>query len=198
MIELTDKIRKRFEIQLKKIFVGNSSLKNSRPVLNQLHYTKDGHLEITNSHIGVRLTDVHDREDSDEDFPNMDDLFKVSNDAETIPLTGKQAKLLEDHLNVLYKNKVETLRVRINKEGIFIESNDKHKVFHESGILQNFGVKEEIIFGINSRYLHDALMMFRLMKLEDIKLHVVPEKRVPISITSENLHYILSPVMLTR
>lgn len=198
MIELTDKIRKRFEIQLKKIYVGNAELKKRRPELDQIHYSKDGHVEITNSHVGVRLSDVHDKGDSDEKYPDMNKLFQISDDAETVRINKEEAKLLEDHLNVLYRNKVEALRVSINNEGICIEANEKHDVYHKSGIQKNLNVSEEITFGIDSRYLHDALQMFRLMKLEEITIHVVPNKRIPISLTSKNLQYLISPVTLTR
>lgn len=198
MIELTDKILKRFEIQLKKIYVGNAGLKKRRPELDQIHYSKDGHVEITNSHVGVRLSDVHDKGDSDENYPDMNKLFQISDDAETVRINKEEAKLLEHHLNVLYRNKIEALRVSINNEGIYIEANEKNDVYHKSGIQKNLNVSEEITFGIDSRYLHDALQMFRLMKLEEITIHVVPNKRIPISLTSKNLQYLILPVILNK
>lgn len=197
MIELTDKVIKRFETQLKKIFVGNTTIREDKPEFNQVHYSKYGHLEITNSHVAVRLSNVHDKYDSDEKYPDLNKQFEIPDRAVQVEFSKEDIKLLEDQLEVLYKNKVEALSVTLNQEGIFVKSNKQEDVFHESGIYKTLDVQEEFTFGINSRYFHDALMMFRLMKLEDINLYVEPNKRSLIHIVSKNLHYIIMPFVLT-
>lgn len=199
MIEFTDKIRKRFEIQLKKIFVGQTDLKRARPVLNQIHYSKDGHVEITNGTVAVRLSNVHHLEDSDEKYPGMVDIFKLEENAQSFKLDKELLKEFEDHLNVLYRNKVSVVRMVINKKGIYMEPNNltEEKVYHESGIKIDLDIKEEMKFGINPRYLHDALMMIRMMKIDEVTIHKSTELR-PFRITAKNLQYLIMPIRTTR
>lgn len=200
MFELTDKVKKRFDIQLKKIYVGKSAMKNARPELNQVHYTKNGHVEITNSHVAVRISNVHDLPDSDEKYPDMDKIFRIPDENRSVELKVKDFKELEDHLNVLYRNNVEEVQVTIDKYGIQIvehpKSNEPNETFVESGIISALDTKEEFIFGMNSRYLHNALNFFRLIGANDITLHLADNHLRPLNITSGNLHYIVMPVRL--
>lgn len=195
MIELTDKVRKRFEIQLKKIWVGQSGIKRDRPRLNQVHYTDDGHVEITNTMIGIRLSDVHEKPDSDEDFPDMDKIFQVPNGVDEFEFKMNELKEFEDHLNVIYRNKVEAVKVKINADGILISEHQpgKDSVFVESGIKIKWDMEEELEFAINPRYLHDALNMFRLVGVNELSIFY-DTARKPIHLVSDNLHYLIVPI----
>src|SRR5699024_12495159 len=87
MITMTDKVENRFRVEVKK-------LKSKRDILTNVHYTKEGHIEITNGLIAIRLKDVHDQEESlkhgkitDEEYPNIDhflsDDFQSTNNVNT-------------------------------------------------------------------------------------------------------------------
>lgn len=195
MIELTEKVRKRFEIQLKNLYVGQPGIKRDRPKLNQIHYSGDGHVEITNTMSAVRLSDVHEKQDSDDGYPNMDGIFKVPNNVDEFEFKMKELKEFEDHLNVIYRNKVEAVKVKINSDGILISEQHpgKESVFVESGIKIKWDMEEELEFAIHPRYLHDALNMFRLIGVKELSIFYDTARR-PIHLVSDNLHYLIMPL----
>ena len=198
MIELTDKVKKRFDIQLKKIYVGHAQMKKVRPVLNQVHYTADGHVQITNSHVGVRLAKVHDEPDSDGAFPEMHPLFRIPDEGISVELNEVVLKELENQANVLFKNKIGHIKLQMSKETILMTSkplNDSN--FIESGLKVNLDLEKEIDIGLNPRYLHDALNMFRMMDATPVTLYYVNELR-PIHLVHENLHYLITPIRTSR
>lgn len=194
MIELTDKIRKRFEIQLKKIYVGNAELKKRRPKLDQIHYSKDGHVEITNSHVGVRLSDVHDKGDSDEEFPMMDNIFRLPDEVTSIEFDMETLRQLENQTNVLFRYKLDVVKMTMTKEGITLTSKPLNDMnFVECGLKMELPIDNEVSIGLNPRYLHDALNMFRMIGVENATLYYESELR-PIHLVYENLHYLITPI----
>ena len=199
MIELNDKTLKRFQIQLKKIYVGKADMKRTRPVLNQINYTDSGHVQITNSHVAVRLSNVHNKSTNDKLYPNMDGIFKLPYDLHPIDFKIQDMKSLEDHLNVLYRNGIEQVRITLNSEGItIVEQPDRnrypHETFLQSQIKQQLDLSNEYEIIVNTRYLHDALMFFRLIKVPKITIHLSENPLRPIHLTYENLHYIIVPI----
>lgn len=199
MIELNDKTLKRFQIQLKKIYVGKADMKRARPVLNQINYTDNGHVQITNSHVAVRLSNVHNKSTNDKLYPNMDGIFKLPYDLQEIDFKIQDMKPLEDHLNVLYRNGIKQVRITFNSEGItIVEQPDRnrypHETFLQSQIKQQLDLSNEYEIIVNTRYLHDALMFFRLIKAPKITIHLSENPLRPINLTYENLHYIIVPI----
>lgn len=198
MIELTDKVRKRFEIQLKKIYVGKSKLKKTRPTLNQIHYSEDGHVQMTNSHVGVRLSNVHDQPDSDEKFPNMNHLFELPDESTELTFNKETIKELESLSNVLFRHKLNVIKVKLSKDGILMTSKPINSMnFVECGLKMELDLKEDIELNLNPRYLHDALNMFRMLDVPYVNLHIVTSLR-PIHLVYENLTYLITPIRSAR
>lgn len=194
MIELTDKVKKRFDMQLKKLWVGQSQMKNARPVLNQVHYTGNGHVEITNSHVGVRLSDVHNKPDSDEKFPMMDNIFRLPDKVAALEFDMETLRQLENQANVLFKYKLDVIKLTMNKEGITLTSKPLNDMnFVECGLKMEFPMNDEVSIGLNPRYLHDALNMFRMIGAEKATLYYESAVR-PIHLVYENLHYLIVPI----
>lgn len=198
MIELTDSIRKRFDIQLKKIYVGHARMKKEHPVLNQVHYTADGHVQITNAHVGVRLAKVHDEPDSDGAFPEMHPLFRIPDEGISVELNEVVLKELENQANVLFKYKLDVIKLTMNKEGITLTSKPLNDMnFVECGLKMELPMNDEVSIGLNPRYLHDALNMFRMIGAEKATLYYDSELR-PIHLVYENLHYLITPIRTGR
>ena len=203
MLELTPQVQKRFATQLKKIYVGHAQMKRSRPVLYQLNYTENGHLQITNSHVGIRLSNVHHQEPNDTNYPQMDNIFVVPDNTQAFTFKVSDLKPLEDHLNILYRNKVENVKITIDEDGFKIveepnPNNKPHETFLQSEIKLQTTCKEPHTFYLKARYLHDALMFYRQLKLPELTLHLGETPLRPINLTYKNLHYIITPVRRRR
>lgn len=203
MLELTPQVQKRFATQLKKIYVGHAQMKRLRPTLYQLNYTENGHVQMTNSHIGIRLNSVHNQKPNDPNFPNMDNIFIVPDHTQTFTFKVSDLKPLEDHLNILYRNKVEHVKITIDSEGFKIVEepniNSKpHETFLKSEIKLQTTLNEPHTFYLKARYLHDALMFFRQLKLPELTFHLGETPLRPINLTYKNLHYVITPVRVNK
>ena len=203
MLELTPQVQKRFATQLKKIYVGHAQMKRSRPELYQLNYTSTGHVQMTNSHVGIRLSNVHHQEPNDSNYPKMDNIFIVPDHTQAFTFKLPDLKPLEDHLNILYRNKVENVKITIDSDGFKIVeepnvNNKPHETFLKSEIKLQTALKEPHIFYLKARYLHDALMFFRQLKLPELTFHLGETPLRPINLTYKNLHYIITPVRVNK
>src|SRR5699024_4014985 len=114
-------------------------LKSKRNILTNVHFTKDGHIEMTNGFIAFRLCNVHDQDEqlkygknSDEQYPNLDQIFNKTYG-------------VRDHVGTLRTKKLED----------FIES---FKAIKPDKIRVDFFVNEVILSLIQSEEWYDGTM----------------------------------------
>ena len=160
----TPALEKRFNTQLKKIYVEHSQVKKDRPILNNINVTEDGRVQITNSFVGVQLENTDARPTHLEQYPDMTRLFDNNRGSydESFQVFYDDLKILENHLNVIYKQKVEVVDITFSNNGIVIENGKPSydDVFLKSEIATELNVDTYTI-RVKPKYLHDALMFYR-------------------------------------
>ena len=196
VIPFTTTLQKRFNAQLKKIYVGQSDMKKRRPILNNVNVTDNGNVQITNGYVGVQLANTSATPSELEGYPGMTRLFEVDYNQvdHATMIFWEDLKLLEDHLNVIYKHKVDTVKITLSNKGITIENKDRHNMdtFLKSEIVTDILIENDRSFNINPRFLHDCLMFFRQIYKKGYHIVVWTYQDNLIRFTYQDLTYIIA------
>lgn len=196
MITMTDKVENRFRVDVKK-------LKSKRDILTNVHYSNDGHIEMTNGFIAVRLSDVHDQEESlkhgkpsDEEYPNLDHIF--SNDYETTNnyITTLNTKQMEDSIETFKSNKPDKITVNfLQPDSIILTMLKENDLQNEAQCTLHNRFKNEKNTQIHFTY-HYILTVFkfiRMLGVEKVECYQKHEN-APFNLVYKNLHVIIMPV----
>lgn len=194
-VEYDKKLHNRMRIQKDKIFINHTQLKRDRPILDNVHYNKNGNIEVTNSRVAIRIRDSHEMPSKHKDnYPSLEHIFNGIKDTLPITLNKRTSKILENQLNVLYTNKIDTVDFIISDNQLIIQSIDDKSPFISSRLKITNEHKETIQFRISTRYLHDALMFFRQLKIDTITLNKSINQLQPLLITALNIDYLVMPI----
>lgn len=181
------KVENRFRIDLKKL-----NRYTDREDLKVVHYTSDGHIEMTNSLVGIRMKDVYEGQErfehgnTPESYPNMNclfDQFKNKKVIENIPI-----KEFEDIIQLIKKEKAEVIHLNFAPNGIFVEVND-----NKSGLHINLDIEKSYQVTLKYDYLLIIIQFMRLLGMKKFDLYY-PDTLKPLSFIHENLEIILAPV----
>lgn len=193
-MELNEKTLKKLNSELKKMFTGNKKLKENRPILNSLHYTGDGHVEFTNSHVAVRLKDVHDKAEHTvpEDLGPYPNLGRLFDGAETGVIRFQlDTKSMSDMLSPFKIAKCEYVKLTITGDGItFIPDNSESIV--EAHLQIQLDISE-LRIAFNVKYLYNAMMFFKTQKMFTVDVIASSQVR-PLLLVHDNVQYLLTPV----
>lgn len=207
-MELNEKTLKKLNSEHKKMFTGNSKLKNTRPVLNSLHYSKEGHVEFTNSHVAVRIKDVHS--DPEHTVPDgigqYPDLGRLFDGAEYGSINLElDTKALSDMLSPFKTEKVDVVKITFDKTKItFAPVYTSKKANWDEGwkdIIQGAELKceldlnEPFQIAFNVKYLYNAFMFFKTQKMLSVKMTASSPIR-PVLLKYENVQYLITPVRM--
>jgi len=194
MIELNDRTLKIFEQELKKI---NRLATTKQSNLENLHYNTHGHLEMTNSHVAVRLMDVHEEDEYDvDDYPDLNHVFEETNE-----YNDKEIKVPTDVLKqasrTFKSDKQNIMEVRIGEDTISLVSVAGHlPQIGKIDIEKNKTVMEEpVSFGVSPEYLYNMMMFFGKFGVDEVTLKYNDIER-PLLFKHENLEYIINPIII--
>lgn len=194
-MELNEKTLKKLNSELKKLFTGNKKLKENRPILNSLHYTEDGHVEFTNSHVAVRIKNVHEEPEHTvpEDLGEYPNLGRLFDGAETGAIRFQlDTKLMSDMLSPFKIAKCEYVKLTITGEGItFIPDNSESIV--EAHLQIPVDIDEPFQIAFNVKYLYNAMMFFKTQKMFTVDVIASSQVR-PLLLVHDNVQYLLTPV----
>lgn len=191
-----NKLFKRFDIQKRKIFTGQSSIKKNKPQLFNVH-VKDNKIELTNGIVAIRYKTDETLEDTlIEDYPELDELFNqpINSYNDSITLEKEKMKMIEDQLNVLYRNEEEVIDIEFDNYELIIKSTIEESLFKKSVIPIKKYRKKRFKTRINSRYVHDALMFLRQMNKEKVELMLPSTSYQPILFHTEDLDYLIMTI----
>ena len=199
LTQFTPAVEKRFNQQLNKMYVGQTRLKKSRPILYNVNITDNGSIQITNGHVAVQLENTDAQPNNLEGYPkNLTNLFEVdhSNADQSGPIFWDDLKILENQLNTIYKQKIDNVKVTINNEGITIEKGkiEVNDVFIKSNITTELFTDKEQSFNIDPRYMHDALMFFRQLYKKGYYVRIWTDQSNLIKFTYQDMTYIIAPI----
>ena len=198
VIPFTTSLAKRFETQLKKIYVGQSAMKKRRSILNNVNITDNGSVQITNSYVAAQLENTDAAASQLDQYPDMTKLFEVDRSRidESVQIYWEDLKLLEDHLNVIYKQKIDNVKITLSNTGITIENamRNNDAPFLKSEIRSTLLTDKDHSFNINPRYLHDCLMFFRQIYKRGYYIRVWTYKNNLIKFTYQELTYVIAPI----
>lgn len=186
-MELTERVVNRFEKQLK-IF----NKKAKRDELKVLHYSADGHIEITNSLVAVRLKDVHKQEDSHPGYPALGRIF------DSADFKGKSCKLdVKAVVNLLApfkKEKQKSVDFEFAADAMTVLSCDPDAYSTRSGKWEG-AVKIDDLFFVKAdpTYMHDCFQFFKMLKVEEVEMFYTSNVR-PMMFRFENLEYLVTPM----
>ena len=194
IVPFTPALEKRFDLQLKKLYVSHSDMKKKRPELNNVNITENGSIQLTNSYVGVQLENTDATPTHLERYPDMSNLFEVDRSRvdDSVPLQWDDLKILENHLNVIYKQKVDNVKLTLSSEGIKIENSNLNHVFIKSEIATELLTDRDHTFNMNPRYLHDALMFFRQIYKDSYYIRVWTYQKGIIRFTYDNMTYLIA------
>ena len=163
IIPFTPALEKRFQMQLKKTYVGHSDMKKRRPELYNINVTENGSIQMTNSFVAVQLENTDAQPTHLERYPDMTNIFNLDrlNMDNSVMLYWEDLKILENQLNVIYKQKVVSVKIAIHDEGVTIENTHYNQDFIKSQITTEVMTDRDHTIKLNPRFLHDALMFFR-------------------------------------
>lgn len=192
LIELDDKTLKKLEQELKKMTKLNED--NERPAIQELHYTEDGHVEMTNAHVAVRLLDVHDDGDSNEDYPDLDFVFRDLDEQKSVEVP---VDVLKQVAGMFKSLKQEGAMITFSDEYIAFDviSNDPIYV-SEVMIKVNLDIKEEFLIGFNPEYIYNAMMFLGKLGIEKATMKYHDPLR-PVKFVHENVEYVVTPIRLS-
>ena len=199
LIPFNPSLQKRFESQLKKIYIGRSQRKKLQPILNNINITENGSIQITNGIVAAQLANTNAEASNLKGYPtNLTNIFEVDQSCidQSVMIYWDDLKILEDQLNVLYKQKIDNVKLTINNEGItikkgIIEAND---FFIKYNINTSLATDQQHIFKINPRCLHDALMFFRQIYKKGYHVRLWTYQSNLIKFTYEDMTYIIAPI----
>ena len=199
LIPFTTALEKRFNAQLKKIYVGQSFRKKERPILNNINITDNGAVQITNGIVAVQLANTNAEANNLEGYPkNLTNLFEVDQSYidQSVPIYWDDLKILEDQLNVIYKQKIDDVKITISNVGITIEKGkiEANDVFIKSNINTSLATDQQHIFKIDPRFLHDCLMFFRQIYKKGYHVRLWTYQSNLIKFTFEDMTYIIAPI----
>lgn len=195
MIELTKQVESRFRIDSKKF---NKEVNiEDRPILSNVHYSEEGHIEYTNSHVGIRLLDVYEGEEQfkhglpieDGIYPDLGKVFKNYEDLEHIKLPTKK---IEDILQPFVNQKFTQTRLTIKKNELEFEFRTGSQKEYAGLINLNLDINEEFKIAFHPNYLYDTFRFFRLLKIKEVEFYYGSPIR-PVFLVHENLEAVISP-----
>lgn len=199
-MELNEKTLKKLQAELKKWFVANNrKLKVNRPILNTIHFAASGDVEMTNSHVAIRMKKVHSEpEHTIPDFggyyPDMKRIFDSCEngsfqiDLEPAPMVGM--------LSPFKMEKVEVVKLTFQDDGIVFEPyNYNGDIIQRAKFTTPLEVSEPFNIGVNVKYMHDAMMFFKTQKIASVKMIASSPVR-PMMFEFENLQYLVTPVRI--
>ena len=181
------KLENRFRIDLKKL-----NRYTDREDLKVIHYTEDGHIEMTNSHVGVRAKNVYEGSEkfkhgkTPEHYPEMNHLFDQyvsKNVIEDIPI-----KEFEDIFEPFKSEKPEVIHLNFAPNGIFIDAGG-----NKSGLKINLDISKSYQVTLRYDYLLIIIQFMRLLGLTTFNLYY-PDGLSTLSFINENLEIIIAPV----
>lgn len=199
MITLTDSVKDRLRIQRNKLFVKTiTDMYNiSNPLLENIHYSKDGHAEITNNIVAIRLSNVHDGSLHEEikGYPDMNPIMIQSADNHQniiLPVQELEKKL--HHPGI--KEDIDLMNIHIKNDRITMvpQTADKQTTLEKIILNGEFDIDEELAFIIRPRILHDAFNFFRMLGISEVNLYV-DDKRDPIRLIHDNVQYLIAPII---
>ena len=206
-MELTEKVLKKLQMEQRKWFIGkNKKLKQNRPILNTIHFSKEGNVELTNSHVAIRLTNVH--EETEHTIPDTDgasypDLGRIFEGCQhgNIKLEFNP-KELSNMLSPFKVAKAEVIRITFRKNGITIEPAyhssdpvDDEQVMIDATLTIDLDIEEDFKIGVNTKYMLDAMNFFKTQKITTVKMIASSSVR-PMLFEYENLQYLVTPVRI--
>lgn len=192
-MQLTDKVLKKFEAELKK-------LKPNRDSLKTLHYTEEGHLEFTNSHVAVRLKDCHsDGEktvpETDTTYPNLGRIFDTQSVGNSIKINVLEVRNM---IAPFKTEKFDYVKMTFNNDSVDFEapkvegqSLTNAKLICQLDVPHN----EPFIVSVNPKYLYNCLQLFNVLKIKEINLNYSSAVR-PLLFEHENLQYLVTPMRI--
>lgn len=197
MITMTDKVENRFRVDVKK-------LKSKRDILTNVHYTKDGHIEMTNGFIAIRLKDVHDQEESlkhgkntDEEYPNLDHIFSDDFQSTNSFITTLHTKQMEDFIETFKSNKPDKITVNFLKSNnsiILTMLKENHLQNEAQCTLHNqFENEKNTQIHFTYHYLLIVFKFIRMLGVEKVECYQKHEN-APVNLVYKNLHVIIMPV----
>lgn len=181
------KLENRFRIDLKKL-----NRYTDREDLKVVHYTGDGHIEMTNSHVGVRAKNVYEGSEkfkhgkAPEHYPDMNHLFdqyESKNVIENIPI-----KEFEDIFEPFKSGKPEVIRLNFAPHGIFIDAGG-----NTSGLIIDLDIEKSYQVTLKYDYLLIIIQFMRLLGVTNFDLYY-PDGLSTLSFINENLEIIIAPV----
>lgn len=192
-MQLTDKVLKKFESELKKF-------KSTRDSLKTIHYTEEGHIEFTNSHVAVRLKDCHSEgektvPETDTSYPNMGRIFDGMSVENIIKLNVLQ---IRNMIAPFKAEKFKYVKMTFNNDSINFEapkvegqSLTNAKLICELDIPHN----EPFTVSVNPKYLYNCLQLFNVLKIKEVNLNYSSSVR-PLLFEHENLQYLVTPMRI--
>ena len=194
-MELNEKTLRKLNSELKKMFTGNKKLKENRPILNSLHYTEDGHVEFTNSHVAVRIKNVHEEPEHTvpEDLGSYPNLGRLFDGAETGVIRFQlDTKLMSDMLSPFKTAKCEYVKLTINDDGITFTPDNSESIV-EAHLQIPVDIEDELRIALNVQYLYNAMMFFKTQKMFTVDVIASSQVR-PLLLVHDNVQYLLTPV----
>ena len=197
MIEYSDKVENRFRIDAKK-------LKSDRSILTNVHFTNNGHIEMTNGFIAIRLSNVHDQGEqlkygktSDEQYPNLDHIFNKSYGVHDYIGTLKTKKL-EDFVESFKAIKPDKIKVDFFEKSVILSLIQTEDLYDGTmGSIKHNGIinNNKTIYFTYS-YLLLVLKFMRMIGADEIEINQTGKNTSPVSFSYNNLQVILMPVRI--
>lgn len=197
MIKYSDKIENRFRIDVKK-------LKSKRSILTNVHFTNDGHIEMTNGIIAIRLFNVHDQdeqlkygENSDEQYPNLDQIFNKTYGVRDHIGTLKTKKL-EDFVESFKSIKPDKIKVDFFENEVILSLIQPEEIYDGTigKIKHNGQINNNTTIYFTYSYLLLVLKFMRMIGADEIEINQSGTITNPVSFSYHNLQVILMPVRI--
>lgn len=192
-MELTKKVENRFRIDLK-----NLSKYTDREILKNVHYTEDGHVEMTNSFVAVRLSDVYDGEgkllhgNPEGKYPSLDNIIGHLEDKKEV--NGVFVKEIENVLESFKTLKPETVILNFTNNGVIFQVVVPDHLQDKSiaSIKMELDIKESFQVAFDFNYLLIGMKFMRLLGIKEVDMYFKKSVR-PVSFVYENLEVLIAP-----
>ena len=184
------KVDNRFRIDLKKL-----NKYTDREEIKVVHYTEDGHIEMTNSHVGFRLKNIHDESEqfkygkTPKTYPDMNRLFGKYKDNEVIE--NIPVKEFEDIFSPFKVEKPDVIHLNFSNVGIFTDVQG-----NTSGLRTNLDMSKSYQVTVKYDYLLIVIQFMRLLGVKTFDLYYSDTLK-PLSFVNENLEILLAPIRNT-
>ena len=197
-------------IHKNKLFSKDSKkILDSRPELNVVNY-RNGHIEITNTFVAVRVKDVLEENDHIENntFTKQEKMDKVF-DIDFDPQKDFQAIIPTKHFEdltdeLIKKDDVDTLFFNITDFGknaiLTIDPKTMDRTVELKTIVENIETKgqtkdksDSVSFILNLIFFNQAMNFFRMLGIKEVNM-VIEGPNKPVHFMYENIHYVIAPI----